>query len=248
MVLTVSFALSPVIGLFCHRRRRSVLRQLDASVEASGPHDFAVRKHALSSEAPLASTAPLPASVTIAIRPCKGRDGAGYKFDLGLRRNGIFLQRGLDTQIGKLPVGQIRCPVALTSAASVRIAPKYITAFAITGGGRGEPVLLAKLLSYRSIRARGLPGMTRGGGHLGRYGGNKQHAENRQNTLSHLASIEPVEKRPHPVCSSSTSIEVVTPARGRKTLNIIVNLPCRRASNGHFTLVLCHIADGDHAE
>src|SRR6202050_5077565 len=46
MVLTVSFALSPVIGLVCHRRRRDAKhhRQLDASVEASGPHDFAVRK------------------------------------------------------------------------------------------------------------------------------------------------------------------------------------------------------------
>jgi hypothetical protein len=53
MVLTVSFALSPVIGLFCHRRLRiksclnpvgpTRLRKLDASVEASGPHDFTVR-------------------------------------------------------------------------------------------------------------------------------------------------------------------------------------------------------------
>ena len=43
MVLTVSFVLSPVIGLFCHRRRWSYLHRLDASVEASGPHDFAVR-------------------------------------------------------------------------------------------------------------------------------------------------------------------------------------------------------------
>ena len=43
MVLTVSFVLSPVIGLFCHRRPRSYLYELDASVEASGPHDFAVR-------------------------------------------------------------------------------------------------------------------------------------------------------------------------------------------------------------
>jgi hypothetical protein len=44
MVLTVSFALSPVIGLVCHRRQRSCLHQLDAGVEASGPHDFAVRE------------------------------------------------------------------------------------------------------------------------------------------------------------------------------------------------------------
>jgi hypothetical protein len=46
MVLTVSFVLSPVIGLFCHRRRRDAKhpRQLDSSVEESGPHDFAVRQ------------------------------------------------------------------------------------------------------------------------------------------------------------------------------------------------------------
>jgi hypothetical protein len=43
MVLTVSFVISPVIGLCCHRRRWSRLYRLDASVEASGPHDFAVR-------------------------------------------------------------------------------------------------------------------------------------------------------------------------------------------------------------
>jgi hypothetical protein len=49
MVLTVSFVLSPVTGLFCHRRRRNCFRQLDASVGASGPHDFAVRKSAPSS-------------------------------------------------------------------------------------------------------------------------------------------------------------------------------------------------------
>jgi hypothetical protein len=45
--------LSPVTGLFCHRRLRikfclspvgpTPLRKLDASVGASGPHDFAVR-------------------------------------------------------------------------------------------------------------------------------------------------------------------------------------------------------------
>ena len=39
------FALSPVTGLVCHRRRRDAKhhRRLDASVGASGPHDFAVR-------------------------------------------------------------------------------------------------------------------------------------------------------------------------------------------------------------
>ena len=44
---TVSFELSPVIGLSCHRRWprcEKHRRQLDASVEASRPHDFAVRQ------------------------------------------------------------------------------------------------------------------------------------------------------------------------------------------------------------
>jgi hypothetical protein len=49
MVLTASFALSPVTGLFCHRRLRNRFRRLDASVGASGPHDFAVRLQRASS-------------------------------------------------------------------------------------------------------------------------------------------------------------------------------------------------------
>jgi len=43
MVLTAYFALSPVIGLFCHRHLADTSAKFDASVEASGPHDFAVR-------------------------------------------------------------------------------------------------------------------------------------------------------------------------------------------------------------
>ena len=50
MVLTVSFGLSPVTGLVCHRRRRNCFRQLDTSVGVSGPHDFAVRSTRRSSE------------------------------------------------------------------------------------------------------------------------------------------------------------------------------------------------------
>ena len=47
MVLTVYFVLSPVTGLFCHRRLRGLLRKLDTSVGVSGPHDFAVRFRAI---------------------------------------------------------------------------------------------------------------------------------------------------------------------------------------------------------
>jgi len=96
MVLTVSFVLSPVTGLSCHRRRADRSAKLDTSVGASGPHDFAVRDpstpkastglvpvrrsfseggnsairpRAMSAPDAAASTASRPASVTIAIRP-----------------------------------------------------------------------------------------------------------------------------------------------------------------------------------
>src|SRR6478752_389962 len=97
MVLTVSFALSPVTGLVCHRHRRNCFRELDASVGASGPHDFAVRLTRRSSATPSASTASRPAAVTIACRPSVGRNGGGYRSDLGTERTGIFLREGLDT-------------------------------------------------------------------------------------------------------------------------------------------------------
>ena len=47
MVLTVYFVLTPVIGLSCHRRPADISARLDAGVEASGPHDFAVRISAI---------------------------------------------------------------------------------------------------------------------------------------------------------------------------------------------------------
>ena len=47
---TAYFALSPEIGLSCLRRLRRLRRKLDASVEASGPHDFAVRLSAARQE------------------------------------------------------------------------------------------------------------------------------------------------------------------------------------------------------
>ena len=56
---TVSSVLSPVTGLSCHRRHAEMnSRQLDASVGASGPHDFAVRVPRGSSSRSFASIAP----------------------------------------------------------------------------------------------------------------------------------------------------------------------------------------------
>src|SRR3954447_6964793 len=75
MVLTVSFVISPVIGLVCHRRFASAAK-LDASVEASGPHDFAVRVQPRSSAVPN-SVHRIPSRVRDdRERPSVGRDGA----------------------------------------------------------------------------------------------------------------------------------------------------------------------------
>src|SRR3954468_24458141 len=93
MVLTVSFVISPVIGpvlspslCFCAK--------LDASVEASGPHDFAVRVQHRSSAVPN-SVHRIPSRVRDdRERPLVGRDGAIKQvFCLGRKRNYI-LDRG----------------------------------------------------------------------------------------------------------------------------------------------------------
>jgi hypothetical protein len=64
--------LSPVTGLFCHRHRRNCFRQLDASVGASGPHDFAVRISAARLARAAASIASRPTFVTMANAPLSG--------------------------------------------------------------------------------------------------------------------------------------------------------------------------------
>jgi hypothetical protein len=65
--------ISPVIGFLATvAGEKFSSRRLDTSTEVSGPHAFAVRRQALSSEAQPASIASSPASVTIAIRPFVG--------------------------------------------------------------------------------------------------------------------------------------------------------------------------------
>jgi len=76
MVLTVSFELFPVIGLCCHRRLRKYFSKLDASVEASEPHDFAVRITCRSSAARQRPLHPVPNVRDDRERPSMGRDGA----------------------------------------------------------------------------------------------------------------------------------------------------------------------------
>jgi hypothetical protein len=113
MVLTASFVLSPVIGLICHCRRRNFIRQLDASVEASRPHDFAVRIDVRRLSHTHASTASRAQRVvTIAKRPsCGARDARITRGDLPDGESGKFLWWGMDfvdelKVRGDLPEGQ----------------------------------------------------------------------------------------------------------------------------------------------
>src|SRR5579863_1882386 len=84
MVLTAYIALSPGTGLSCPRHRRDAKhrRQLDASVGASGPHGFAVRRKRRSSRNIAASTASRPALMTLRNAPLSGRDGVRHTPDL----------------------------------------------------------------------------------------------------------------------------------------------------------------------
>src|SRR5712664_2627981 len=143
MVLTASFVLSPVTGLVCHRHQRilavSVRSDRHASANltpASGRQDHTTSPSAASSlvstlydrsriqrtrpaipraQNAAASTASRPAFVTIMIRPSVGWDAKSSRSDLGGTKTEIFLQRGLDTPVNKLPVGQISRPVCPSS-------------------------------------------------------------------------------------------------------------------------------------
>jgi hypothetical protein len=137
MVLTAYVVLSSVTGLFCDRRQRikfclspvgpTQLRELDASVGTSGPHDFAVRCNISRPRAgdrsqvpknppcdPVArKTLPRPPHPVPYVRDdretplCVGRDAQSSRSDLGCLKTEIFLQRGLDTPLNKPPDGQI---------------------------------------------------------------------------------------------------------------------------------------------
>jgi hypothetical protein len=120
MVLTVSFVLSPVTGLVCHRRPADMFLSKPGWADlnsanltpASGRQDHTTSPYASASfvSSPFdrsqafrqpalqprcapnaaASTASHPASVTIAIRPSVERDVESSRFDLGQMGTKIF--------------------------------------------------------------------------------------------------------------------------------------------------------------
>src|SRR5215212_3601812 len=74
-------------------------RKLDASVEASEPHDFAVRLQHRSSAVLPASIASRPASVTIASRPLGGTRRRGFEVIWVRREPKNFCEQDWTTQI-----------------------------------------------------------------------------------------------------------------------------------------------------
>ena len=91
---TVSFVISLVTGLVCHHRRaKNLPTQLDASVGASGPHDFAVRLSARSSKAHPRPPPPAPNVRDDRETPFSwARDDDTYADDLGRKGSRLFLR------------------------------------------------------------------------------------------------------------------------------------------------------------
>ena len=185
MVLTAYFVLSPVSEFvlspssadfrFCRTRSgRLNLRKFNTS---NGCQDHtalpsaysAVRQRAVNrsrgSTRPAirhtpdaaASTASRPASVTIAIRPSVGRDGEGYRSDLGKAGTKIFLQTGLDRQFTDLPVGhnQPNSSVIARSEAvgwTKRSVPTIQDNDRLLDGGHGAKSAFAHPTRYYALR------------------------------------------------------------------------------------------------
>ena len=111
MVLTVSFVLSPVTGLCCHRRRRRCASIVASLISASGYQDHTTSPSAF---APFVfrpqSVHRIPPNVRDdGQRPSFGRDGRSCTSDLPDALSEIFFAEGLDT--GRASRGLI-CPPA----------------------------------------------------------------------------------------------------------------------------------------
>src|ERR1700738_1135249 len=115
MVLTVSFVLSPVIGLVCHRRWQVIAnltpasRRQDHTTSPSAAAPFVCVSQAEDPIAPMLPRPPHPLPNVCDDREtplCVGRDGGRCRFDLGLRRSGIFFAEGLDSKSVICPSGK----------------------------------------------------------------------------------------------------------------------------------------------
>jgi hypothetical protein len=145
---TAYFALSPVTGLFCHRRRRMYGSSAPGRADlpsanltpASGRQDHTTSPYAAIVTRPravdrsqifrpalrspgaqnaAASTASLPAFVTMANAPLVGWDAKSSRCDLGGVKTKIFFRMGMDTPLNKPPDGQISRLSRSTSGAEI---------------------------------------------------------------------------------------------------------------------------------
>ena len=106
-------------------------RKLDASVEASGPYDFAVRRKALSSPALPRPPHPVPRFVTLRNAPLFGPGWRDRELICHFGKPEYFCKKGLTegpiNRPGDLPVGQGACRLILmlrdVSSESFRFAP-----------------------------------------------------------------------------------------------------------------------------
>jgi hypothetical protein len=111
MVLTVSFVLFSVTGLFCHRHSCNAARIITSLMPASGHQDHTTSPSAsarLVFARRRVHRIPHPTFVTIAKRPSAGRDARSSEGDLAPNASRTFLAAGLDTDLSDLPVGLIR--------------------------------------------------------------------------------------------------------------------------------------------
>ena len=99
------YVLSPVNGLFCHRRRRNYFRRLDSSVAAPGPHDFAVRFSATRQRHLRVHRIP-PHVRDDAYAPLV-EAGCANSTTVSDFRKKIFLASGLETQISLNPLTKL---------------------------------------------------------------------------------------------------------------------------------------------
>src|SRR4051812_5415306 len=143
MVLTVSFVIFPVIGLCCHRR--FACTKLDASVEASEPHDFAVRVQPRSSAVPSTSIASRPASVTIASAPWWNETA----------RLGKCFASNTNAFIFVIGTGQVICPSGTERCGAVALAHTSVIASAANQSSFERKAGLLRRFAPRNDGVRG---------------------------------------------------------------------------------------------
>ena len=130
------YVISPVTGLSCHRRQRDAKhhRQLDASVGAPGPYDFAVRDIVIRPLTRRVHRIPLPTFVTIAKRPSyRVRDALMIVLIWGLRQ----CPSGCDT-LARRAKSTWRCATLSVVLAKARTHNHRLELF-FDGGDSGLP-------------------------------------------------------------------------------------------------------------